>query len=228
MLHRSGAANNGGTTLKTLLQAGYVVADVDKRGFAASFGTNDGWLGPKDAADAHDITEWFADQPWSNGNVGMTGMSYLGGVQYLAMTQASPHLKAIFPGMSQFDHYGTFYLNGIYRQDLGPLWRRIRLALDFGEQASANSVAPVASDADRLLLRQAVTDHYWNRDIGEQMAVLRYRDALDELSGRPLNIERSFWHGLEQANASGVAVYHWTGCYDRAAISYFSLIETEA
>lgn len=217
-LRRGGAANNGPQTLEYLLRNGYVVADVDMRGFGASFGVNDGWMGPKDAADARVITDWFAVQPWSSGEIGMTGMSYLGGVQYLAMTQASPHLKAIFPGMSQFDHYGAFYLNGVYRQDMGPLWRRIRLALDYPAESVSLSVAPVSGDSDRSILRKAVEDHYWNRDAGEQMRVLRFRDSVDGLTGRKLNIERSFWSGLEAANDSGVAVYHWTGWYDHGGL----------
>jgi uncharacterized protein len=215
-LRQGGAANNGPDTLRTLLQAGYVVADVDMRGFGASFGSNDGWMGPQDALDAHDITEWFAAQNWSTKSVGMTGMSYLGGVQYLAMSEASPHLKAIFPGMSQFDHYGCFYLNGVYRQDIGPLWRSIRLGIDFPRKDQPGSVAPVATDGDSNLLQEAVLDHYWNRDAGELMAQMRYRDSVDELTGRAMNIDRSFWHRLEAANRSGVAVYHWTGWYDHS------------
>ena len=36
--------------------------------------------------------EWLATQPWSNGRVGMFGLSYLGTVQWLAAKERPPHL----------------------------------------------------------------------------------------------------------------------------------------
>ena len=35
--------------------------------------------------DAHDTLTWVAEQPWSNGRVGMMGLSYLGAAQWLAV-----------------------------------------------------------------------------------------------------------------------------------------------
>ena len=98
-----------------LVQHGYVVAVVDFRGVYASFGQNRAynrgeWL---DAArmDAYDITEWFAKQPWSNGQIGMWGCSATGGSQMQAATTAPPSLKAIFPMSGEFDAY-SFQVNG--------------------------------------------------------------------------------------------------------------------
>ncbi|NLF78513.1 MAG: CocE/NonD family hydrolase, partial [Chloroflexi bacterium] len=63
--------------LEMMLRYGYVVAAADVRGGGASFGTRDGEFTRQEALDAYDLTEWFAAQPWSNGKIGMYGLSYL-------------------------------------------------------------------------------------------------------------------------------------------------------
>ena len=99
----------------TVLRHGYVVAAVDVRGTGASFGAMDGLFQPAEARDAYDVTEWLAAQPWSNGNIGMYGLSYLGVTQLLAAGQAPPYLKAIIPEMAWFDAYDFMYPGGIFQ-----------------------------------------------------------------------------------------------------------------
>jgi putative CocE/NonD family hydrolase len=48
-----------------------------------------------DAKDTHDLIEWVAAQPWCNGVVGTTGLSYGGWIQWAAASQHPPHLKAM-------------------------------------------------------------------------------------------------------------------------------------
>ncbi len=54
---------------------------------------------PPDAPnfDLYDLIEWMAQQPWCDGNVGMSGISAYGGSQLKAALLQPPHLKAIFP-----------------------------------------------------------------------------------------------------------------------------------
>lgn len=66
---------NGG--LQLLARHGYVVAAVQVRGGGASFGTYQGLFSEAETDDAREMIEWFATQPWSDGNVGMYGGSYL-------------------------------------------------------------------------------------------------------------------------------------------------------
>jgi putative CocE/NonD family hydrolase len=74
---------------------GYAVVMQDVRGRFKSEGN---WVrfvdDPKDGADT---SEWLARQPWSNGEFGMTGCSYVGGTQHvMAMTQPTvPGLKTV-------------------------------------------------------------------------------------------------------------------------------------
>ena len=43
-----------------------------------------------DMPDGYDTIEWIGAQPWSNGRVGMFGLSYLGTVQWLAAKERPP------------------------------------------------------------------------------------------------------------------------------------------
>lgn len=43
--------------------------------------------------DADDLFNWIAEQPWSDGNIGMWGASYLGYTTTAACTAGNPHLK---------------------------------------------------------------------------------------------------------------------------------------
>ena len=55
--------------------------------------------------DGDDTLSWIADQPWSDGKVGMFGTSYLASVQWLAALNRNPALVAIAPAMSPGNYY---------------------------------------------------------------------------------------------------------------------------
>lgn len=76
---------------------GYVVVQQDCRGVGASAGELTPFI--NEPKDGYDTVEWAAVQPWSNGKVGMYGVSYLGLTQWAAAKEQPPHLMAIFPGM---------------------------------------------------------------------------------------------------------------------------------
>jgi uncharacterized protein len=84
------------TTLDPIraVESGFAVVVQDVRGRYES----DGELAIFDEADdGVDSIEWVAHQPWCNGNVGMTGSSYLGLVQWLAAAQRPASLRTIVP-----------------------------------------------------------------------------------------------------------------------------------
>jgi len=74
---------------------GYALVVQDVRGR----GESDGVFYPlvNEAHDGYDTIEWIARQPWSDGNVGMMGGSYLGWVQMYAAIEKPPALKALIP-----------------------------------------------------------------------------------------------------------------------------------
>lgn len=96
---------------------GYVFAIQDCRGRFGSEGTWEPFI--HEAHDGHDAVEWLAQQPWSNGKVGMIGGSYVGWVQWWAASEHPKHLVTIVPNVAPPDpfynipyEYGAFFLWG--------------------------------------------------------------------------------------------------------------------
>ena len=73
---------------------GYAVMLQDVRGRYRSEGVF--YHGTAEADDGYDTIEWIAEQPWSDGKVGMTGISYLAAVQCAAAISGTKHLTSIF------------------------------------------------------------------------------------------------------------------------------------
>ncbi|MBI4765064.1 MAG: CocE/NonD family hydrolase [Deltaproteobacteria bacterium] len=76
---------------------GYAIIIQDTRGRFAS----EGEFRPMspEGPDGYDTIETVAAEPWSDGNIGMAGGSYLGRVQWEAAMEQPPHLKAIAPAI---------------------------------------------------------------------------------------------------------------------------------
>ncbi len=72
----------------------YVYVAMDVRGRGDSDGDE---FRPyfNEGVDGYDSIEWCAMQPWSNGQIGTYGGSYLGRIQWLAALEQPPHLKAM-------------------------------------------------------------------------------------------------------------------------------------
>jgi predicted acyl esterase len=91
---------------------GYVHVIANCRGTSGSGGVF-GFFDGQERRDMHDLVEWVAQQPWSNGNVGMTGISYFACTQMEAAVERPPHLKAIMPIAGTFDLYESATHHGL-------------------------------------------------------------------------------------------------------------------
>lgn len=80
-------------------ERGYNVVCQDVRGIHESGGDFEPFVTEK--MDGEATLEWIAAQPWSDGNVGMWGPSYLGYVQYAAAASGNTQLKALVPLVTQ-------------------------------------------------------------------------------------------------------------------------------
>ncbi|MET0452574.1 MAG: CocE/NonD family hydrolase [Mycobacterium sp.] len=83
---------------------GYVVVRVDSRGAARSPGRID-CFGPQETDDFYECIEWAGIQSWSNGKVGLSGVSYYAINQWLVAARKPPHLAAICPWEGAADWY---------------------------------------------------------------------------------------------------------------------------
>ncbi|MGE5096646.1 MAG: CocE/NonD family hydrolase [Betaproteobacteria bacterium] len=99
---------------------GYACVRVDSRGTGASPGHVDPFSA-RETRDFHDCIEWAAGAPWSNGRVGLNGVSYYGINQWHVASLQPPHLAAmcIWEGAADWyrdmTHHGgilsTFWAN---------------------------------------------------------------------------------------------------------------------
>jgi putative CocE/NonD family hydrolase len=191
--------------LQLLIAHGYVIAAVDVRGGGASFGTYAGTFSPEETRDAYELTEWFAAQPWCDGNIGMYGGSYLGITQLMAASEAPPHLKAIFPQVAAFDLFSFVREGGIYREGFIQLWGDLTKRLD-----TEVPPVPVDGDEDGLRLKKAVVQHAGNWDVIRELEKNRFRD-----DGALASLDRDMPSArIEAINASGIPIYACSGWYD--------------
>ncbi len=109
---------------------GYAVVFMDMRGTGLSSGCLN-TLGRADQSDLRDVIEWAADQPWSNGRVGMIGHSYVGSTPIVATMLKPKGLVTIVPSAGLpaiYDH--QWQLGVPYNaQYLGPIEAYQQLAL---------------------------------------------------------------------------------------------------
>ena len=72
----------------------YACVRVDSRGCGCSPGFID-HFSPRETKDFHDCIEWAGVQPWSNGKVGLNGISYYAINQWHVASLQPPHLAAM-------------------------------------------------------------------------------------------------------------------------------------
>jgi predicted acyl esterase len=98
----------------------YAVVRVDSRGCGCSPGYID-HFSPRETGDFFSCIEWAGVQPWSNGKVGLNGISYYAINQWQVATLQPPHLAAMCVWEGAADNYrdathhggilSTFFMN---------------------------------------------------------------------------------------------------------------------
>lgn len=90
---------------------GYAIVRVDSRGAGRSSGFLDCWSS-QETRDFYQCIEWAAAQPWSNGKVGLDGISYYAINQWQVASLQPPHLAAICAWEGSADHYRDITFHG--------------------------------------------------------------------------------------------------------------------
>jgi putative CocE/NonD family hydrolase len=102
-------------------QHGYVFVGQDVRGRHDSEGDFVPW--DTETNDGHDTIDWVSKQDWCDGNVGMTGGSYQGQVQWQGALGGHPALKALAPrvmGNNLWD--SPHYQGGAFGLGVNAVW----------------------------------------------------------------------------------------------------------
>jgi len=193
---------------------GYAVAIVDVRGTGASFGSRAGFRSPDERLDYGDAVDWIARQPWSDGRIGITGISYVGAAADFAASTGHPAIRAVMPTFSVWDTWGDmFYPGGLLFTGMIGGYGRMIEALDMDRRDvlqefpyfagdSFAGPAPVDDDPDGAMLSAAVAEHAANFDTTDLLTQLAYRDAVlrhDPDMGSEAIAPRSYLEGIDPA-----------------------------
>jgi predicted acyl esterase len=129
---------------------GYIIINADPRGSWNSEGDLT-FMSPQEAEDCYDLIEWAGTQSWSNGKVGMQGVSYLAWTQWKVAALNPPHLAAINPWEGVSDFYREFaFHGGIPETRFGAIWK-----------TSVNFSTTRVENLEEMKKRHPLFDDYW-------------------------------------------------------------------
>lgn len=179
---------------KYFARKGYICVVQDVRGKYASEGKFEPFI--NEAADGYDTLDWIADQPWCDGNIGMSGESYYGYTQWAVACLNHPNLKCIAPDETSADIYGVWiYQNNAFCLQTMGTWayqmnaRKTNnpLRLDYWHLPliTMDDEAGASCDYYKDWIRHPTRDAYWE----------------------PVNI-------CQKYNQVKIPVYHLGGWYD--------------
>ena len=100
---------------------GYVCLRVDSRGAGRSPGFLDVWSA-RESQDIYECVEWAGTQSWSNGKVGINGISYYAMNQWTAGALKPPHLAALCIWEGAADYYRELCRHGGILSDFFNSW----------------------------------------------------------------------------------------------------------
>jgi predicted acyl esterase len=121
---------------------GYALVRVDSRGTGRSPGFVDPWS-PRETQDLYECIEWCGTQPWSNGKVGLNGISYYAMNAWQVASLKPKHLSAICAWEGASDYYReATYHGGIMSGFLSNWFPRAvhRAQYGCGERGSRSQV----------------------------------------------------------------------------------------
>ncbi|MBM0205864.1 CocE/NonD family hydrolase [Micromonospora sp. STR1s_5] len=168
---------------------GYAIVVVDVRGSGASFGTRDSFRSPRERDDYREVLDWIVAQPWSDGSVGGTGISYLGAASDFLASTGHAAVKAIAPLFSVWDTYSDhYYPGGILLNRLAQVYDDLMVALDhdrrdllpnfvYYRDPNLAGPMPVDEDADGSLCLKAVHEHLSNFRMPDFITEFKFKDS---------------------------------------------------
>lgn len=181
------------------VKRGYAYVMMDVRGRGDSDGED---FTPYlyEGRDGYDSIEWCANQPWSDGNVGTYGGSYLGCIQWLAALEQPPHLRTmvvLVPPSDPFVETPTGVHAPIHLCWMHLVSGRVTQPMDAVDWASVYSHLPLLTmdeQAGRL-------NAHWREDLAhphldEYWQPYCYQQRFEELDIPALHI--SGWYDDEQ------------------------------
>lgn len=173
------------------IRHGYACVRVDSRGA----GWSPGFMEPNSVREIEDLyqcIEWAGTVPWSNGKVGMLGISYYARNQWRVASMQPPHLAAIIPWEGANDTYRDSGYHGGILSQFQELWSKVQVVnVQYGRGSAARTNPNTGeSVAGPITLSEG------------QLAANRV-NAYEELKQHPLDDE---WHQTRSVDLSLVTV----------------------
>jgi uncharacterized protein len=154
---KSDCPGGAGNTFAALAKGGYVAISQDVRGTGRSHGTFNPFF--QEQNDGHDLVEWAASQPWSDGRVAMVSGSYLGASQWQAAVTNPPHLVAIAPAYTAFDYYDDWiYRRGVFDPLFSMQWAMAFAPDQLSRDLRRRGVPETAVDEEVASLRKKISE----------------------------------------------------------------------
>lgn len=231
-------ADDEPTIVRRFVERGYAWVAIDVRGTGASFGSNPYPWSPAEYQDGGEVVDWIVRQPWSDGKVGATGVSYDGTAAEFLLAIANPAVKAIAPRFSLYDAYTDIaFPGGIQNSWFTRSWSEGNTALDNNRlpdgvpllsRLASRGVRPVDEDSSGELLEKAFAEHRDNPDIHAAASALSCID--DRTPSGFTTGEISPYSFAPTAIKLSVPIYSisgwWDGAYANAAIKRYSSVPT--
>jgi predicted acyl esterase len=170
---------------------GYVVVRIDSRGA----GWSPGILlprNPQEYDDAAETVEWAAAQPWSNGRVGIMGISYYAVMAWAAAERQPQHLAAIIAWEGFTDPYRDAYYHGGILSEFSKLWQEKQInPIQYGR----GSRAPVNPNTGQSVAGPV--------DLSDDELAANRIESFPDIKAHPFNDE---WHRSRTIDLSQVTV----------------------
>jgi predicted acyl esterase len=185
---------------------GFVCIRVDSRGAGRSPGVLDA-TSEQETRDIYECIEWAAAQPWSNGKIGMNGISYYATNQWYVAALRPPHLAAICVWEGFVDRYRDAARHGGILSQFGAGWfgrQVLKIQHGYGERGIRNPnngewvSGPETLSEEELAANRAVP-----------MVDAVYEHPLDDefYAGRRPDLSRIEVPVLSAANWGGMGVH---------------------
>ena len=199
-----------GFLLRRFAERGYHVVAQDTRGRYESDGEFDPFTQEK--WDGQATIRWIGRQPWFNGQLGMTGPSYLGYTQWAAAAESEhvPVLKAIFPIMTSSQFFSVIHADGSFALDTVLHWLQITYLA--GRPGQRRQFISPAEEDQRL---ERVFKHLPLNEIDQLLLSERVQFYQDALANPDRSSLRWRWIDLSERVGDIEAVAHlMTGWHD--------------
>jgi len=146
---------------------GYVQIRVDSRGTGKSPGKAK-IFGQQESLDYYEAIEWAAAQPWSNGSVGLSGVSYYAVNQWIVASLQPPSLKASIPWEGFSDFYrDAVFRGGIFNQSLLGRWVNHVRGRQLLEHTRTSNTQGLEDHLSWEAMVNNLDDDYWSQVRGK-------------------------------------------------------------